>query len=69
MASLIPSLNSCINRMQSGEKRFAYQFASSYLSPDAKDEDHVPLVEPEATGRHGPFPVVKTFNDYDTEAT
>lgn len=46
---------------------FAYQFASRYLNPDAKDEDHVPLVEPEAAGRHGPLPVVKTFNSYEEE--
>lgn len=47
---------------------FAYQFVSRYLNPDAKDEDHVPLVEPEAAGRHGPAPVVKTFNSYEEEA-
>ena len=28
MASLIPSLNSCINRMQTGEKRFAWRIGS-----------------------------------------
>ncbi|WP_447968567.1 DEAD/DEAH box helicase [Nitrospira sp. M1] len=47
---------------------FAYQFVSRYLKSDAKDEDHVPLVEPEAAGRHGPAPVVKTFNSYEEEA-
>ena len=47
---------------------FAYQFTSRYLSPDTIDEDHVPLVEPEAAGRHGPLPVVKTFNNYEEEA-
>ena len=47
---------------------FAYQFARRYLKPDAKDEDHVPLVEPEAAGRHGPAPVVKVFNSYEDEA-
>ncbi len=46
---------------------FAYQFVRRYLNPDAKDEDHVPLVEPEAAGRHGPAPVVKTFNSYEEE--
>lgn len=35
---------------------FAYRFASKYLSPSASDEDHVPLVEPEAAGRSGPQP-------------
>ena len=47
---------------------FAYHFVSRYLNPDAKDEDHVPLVEPESVGRHGPAPVVKTFNTYEEEA-
>ena len=47
---------------------FAYQFARRYLKPDAKDEDHVPLVEPEAAGRHGPAPVVKIFESYEEEA-
>ena len=28
MAGLIPSLNSCVNRMRSGEKRFAWRIAS-----------------------------------------
>jgi len=28
MASLIPSLNNCVNRMQSGEKRFAWRIGS-----------------------------------------
>ncbi len=46
---------------------FAYKFASRYLKPDAKDEDHVPLIEPEAAGRHGPAPVVKSFKSYEEE--
>ncbi len=47
---------------------FAYQFARKYLNLDATDEDHVPMLEPEAAGRHGPPPVVKTFNSYEEEA-
>ena len=47
---------------------FAYRFASHYLTPDEKDEDHVPLVEPQAAGRHGPMPAVKRFDNYDQEA-
>lgn len=38
---------------------FAYRFASNYLSPKESDEDHVPLVEPEAAGRSGPEPHFK----------
>ena len=48
--------------------RFAYRFACHYLSPESKDEDHIPLVEPESVGRHGPAPVVKVFNSFDEEA-
>ncbi len=47
---------------------FAYRFASRYLNSSAKDEDNVPLVVPEAAGRHGPPPVVKTFKSYEEEA-
>lgn len=47
---------------------FAYRFASRYLSHGEKDEDHVPLVEPETVGRHGPPPVVKIFENYEGEA-
>lgn len=47
---------------------FAFDFAKRYLSVDDKDEDHVPLVLPEAAGRHGPQPVVKKFSNYDQEA-
>ena len=47
---------------------FAYRFASRYLSSDAKDKDHIPLVRPESAGRHGPLPVVKAFFGYEEEA-
>lgn len=47
---------------------FAYRFASRYLSHGEKDEDHVPLIEPETVGRHGPPPVVKVFDGYENEA-
>lgn len=47
---------------------FAYKFARHYLSPDEKDEDHVPLVEPQNAGRHGPQPVIKILKNYDEES-
>lgn len=47
---------------------FAYRFASKYLTHGEKDEDHVPLVEPETAGRHGSPPVVKVFDDFMNEA-
>lgn len=33
---------------------FSYRFARHYLTPGETGEDHVPLVAPEAAGRHGP---------------
>lgn len=47
---------------------FAYRFASRYLHTGDKDEDHVPVIAPQSVGRHGPPPVVKTFENYDHEA-
>lgn len=47
---------------------FAYRFAGRYLKTDDKDDDHVPLVEPQAAGRHGPAPAVKLLASYDEEA-
>ncbi len=37
---------------------FAYTFASHYLHPKNADDDHIPLIEPEAAGNSGPVPVV-----------
>jgi len=47
---------------------FAYRFAGQYLHPEDRDEDHVPLIRPESSGRHGPKPVVRVFDSYDKEA-
>jgi hypothetical protein len=47
---------------------FAYRFASRYFQSSDKDDDHVPLIEPQSAGRHGPAPVVKVFDDYEQEA-
>lgn len=46
---------------------FAYRFASRYLSPDDKGEDHAPVVEPQSAERHGPPPVVKRLDSYEQE--
>lgn len=47
---------------------FAYRFAGRYLKSDDKDDDHVPLIEPQAAGRHGPAPAVKLLASYAEEA-
>lgn len=46
---------------------FAYSFARQYLNPQTTDEDHIPLVEPEAAGISGPPPVVKQLGSFDEE--
>ncbi|MFW5453931.1 3'-5' exonuclease [Thioalkalivibrio sulfidiphilus] len=46
---------------------FAYRFAKHYLNPTDSDEDHVPLVEPQAAGRHGPPPYLKLCSSLDEE--
>ncbi|MEJ1411897.1 MAG: 3'-5' exonuclease [Candidatus Sedimenticola sp. (ex Thyasira tokunagai)] len=47
--------------------RFAYDFASHYLNPKSADDDHIPLIEPEAAGNSGPEPVVRKFNTLKEE--
>jgi hypothetical protein len=46
---------------------FAYGFARNYLSPQAADDDHIPLLEPEAAGASGPIPVVRRFASLEDE--
>jgi hypothetical protein len=46
---------------------FAYRFAKHYLNPAESDEDHVPLVEPQAGGRHGPPPYLRLCSSLDEE--
>jgi superfamily I DNA/RNA helicase len=38
---------------------YAYRFIRHYLSPSDSDDDHVPLIEPQASGRRGPPPYLK----------
>lgn len=47
---------------------FSYQFLNKYLHPNDEDEDHVPIIEPQSAGRHGPLPAIKVFDNYDLEA-
>ncbi|MGB1111236.1 MAG: DEAD/DEAH box helicase, partial [Gammaproteobacteria bacterium] len=47
---------------------FAYRFACQYLTPGGDDDDHIPLVEPESAGRHGPVPIVKVLDGFSEEA-
>ena len=46
---------------------FAYQFARHYIDPQTADDDHIPLVEPEAAGNHGPSPEIRQLKSFDDE--
>ncbi len=46
---------------------FAYGLAREYLDPQATDEDHIPLIEPEAAGVSGPAPVTRHCADFAEE--
>lgn len=46
---------------------FAYDFASSFLQPSEADDDHIPLIRPEAAGASGPRPVYRRHNSIDEE--
>lgn len=46
---------------------FSYSFASHYLDPHSADDDHIPLIEPEAAGTSGPEPVFREFEDINHE--
>jgi len=46
---------------------FAYSFASHYFNPQNADDDHIPLIEPEAAGVSGPLPVARQFNYFADE--
>ncbi len=46
---------------------FSYAFARHYLNPHSTDEDHIPLIEPEAAGNSGPTPEVRQFDQFRDE--
>lgn len=46
---------------------YAYDFARHYLDPKNADDDHIPLVEPEAAGSSGAEPVLKKLESPEQE--
>jgi hypothetical protein len=46
---------------------FAYGFAHHYLTPQSSDDDHIPLIEPEATGASGPVPAIRLLRSFEEE--
>ncbi len=46
---------------------FAYQFAKNHIQPHSADDDHVPIIEPEAAGISGVAPVFRLFASMEEE--
>ncbi len=46
---------------------FAYDFASEFISPREEDDDHIPLIQPEACGCSGPKPAMRMYGSLDEE--
>jgi len=46
---------------------FAYAFARQYFDPHDADDDHIPLIEPEAAGMNGPDPAIRSFASLQEE--
>ncbi len=47
---------------------FAYEFAKELLQEKKSDDDHVPLVTPQAAGVDGPMPKFKQLGSFEEEA-
>jgi len=45
----------------------AYNFARCYIDPQNADDDHIPLIEPEAAGSNGPIPEMRQFANLSEE--
>lgn len=48
--------------------KFAFDFIDDFLSPTDGDQDGVPIIQPDTTGRRGSLPVMKSFESFDGEA-
>ena len=46
---------------------FAYRFAKKYIQPHTADDDHVPIIEPEAAGISGVAPAFRQFASMEEE--
>lgn len=46
---------------------FAYDFAANFLEPKTADDDHIPLIRPEAAGCSGPHPAFRRQPDLEAE--
>ena len=48
---------------------FAYRFAGDYFASCDSDDDHIPLVKPEAAGTSGPAPLTRHFGHWQEEVS
>lgn len=48
---------------------FAYDFAANFLEPKSADDDHIPLIRPEAAGCSGPHPAFRRQPSLEAELT
>ncbi|HGX92799.1 MAG TPA: DNA helicase II, partial [Candidatus Tenderia sp.] len=46
---------------------FASSFAKHYFNPQSSDDDHIPLIEPEAGGKSGPAPQIRKLENFNEE--
>jgi len=46
---------------------FSYSFACDHIGPQSTDDDHIPLIEPRASGNSGPKPVVRELDSWAEE--
>lgn len=46
---------------------FAYRFARQFLQPQDSDDDHIPLIEPQAVGHHSFNPELRIFPSFGAE--
>ncbi len=46
---------------------FAYKFAHDFISEEASDDDHIPVISPESAGGSGPEPVFRLFEQQSEE--
>ncbi len=46
---------------------FAYQFSQEFISEEASDDDHIPVILPESAGASGPTPVFRQFDEQSVE--
>ena len=46
---------------------FAYQFAKEFISEEASDDDHIPVISPQSAGASGPVPVFRQYDEEENE--